>query len=104
MNLEDEMERAAEFLVEFSTEAEDEFGSVVKRIQGMSHVAEEALSSDGDIGDEYIELFDNLVAFAGEAHQATDKIVPSIERVRDVFVDYNTPWERSTQNNSELVP
>lgn len=103
MSLEDEMERATEFLVEFKTETEDIAGSVTRRIQGMSHVAEDALNADGDVADEYIQIFDNLIAFAGEEHQATDKILPAIERVRDVFVDYNSPWERDNQNNSELA-
>lgn len=92
MSLIEQMELARDFLDEYSSDCDDEFGSVVKRIQGMSYEAEDAFVDDAR--DEYINLFDRLVDFAGEEHQATDKILPSIDRVRDVFTHYTPPWNR----------
>ncbi|MGH1455378.1 MAG: hypothetical protein ACRBDI_01225 [Alphaproteobacteria bacterium] len=99
MSLEDEIALSVEFLQEFKTEADDEFGGVVKRIRDMSFEAEFVVNQDDVVRDEYLSLFDKLISFAGEQHQATDKILPAIGRVQESFENYNPPWKRASDSN-----
>ena len=102
MTLGDEIKLSEQFLSEFKSEDEDQFGSVVKRIQGMSYEAEFVAEQDELTKNEYLDLFDKLINFAGENHQATDKILPSIARVQENFGNYNPPWKRHL-DNKELI-
>ena len=102
MSLENEITLSEEFLSEFKSEKDDEFGSIVKRIQGMSYEADFVVEQDEEMQDRYLNVFDRLVGFAGEEHQATDKIIPSINRVQECFENYTPPWEREL-GNKELT-